>query len=149
MWPSDRFVIAYVALEQKRFVTPGVCQRGNASKAVDRFSTAMVSRDLSRLRTSRTIMLCGKELAVNACWLLRTEIRHSVSTGYSIPLLHTLVWCDQILWTSRQCNISVLITSQLRVKLIPEMNGTAIRRQKICRDSLIRNVRYWKRLCLS
>ena len=49
-----------------------VCQRGNASKAVDRFSTAMVSRDLSRLRTSRAIMLCGKEHAINACWLLRT-----------------------------------------------------------------------------
>ena len=28
----------------------------------------MVSWDLSRLRTSRAIMLCGKELAVNACW---------------------------------------------------------------------------------
>jgi len=41
-----------------------VCKRGNASKAVDRCSTAMVSRDLSRLRTSRAIMLCGKEFAV-------------------------------------------------------------------------------------
>ena len=48
-----------------------------------------------------------------------------------------------------QSELSVLITSQLRIKLIPEMNGTAIRREKICRDSLIRNVRYWKRLCLS
>jgi len=27
----------------------------------------MVSRDLSRLRTSRATMLCGKELVVNAC----------------------------------------------------------------------------------
>jgi len=30
--------------------------------------------------------------------MLRTEIRHSVSTGCSIPLLHTLVWCGQFLW---------------------------------------------------
>jgi len=36
------------------------------SKAIDRCSTAVVSRDLSRLRTSRAIMLCGKEL-VDAC----------------------------------------------------------------------------------
>jgi len=71
-----------------------VCQRGTASKAVDCCSTPMVSRDLSRLRTSCAIMLCVKELAVNACRLLRTEIRHSVSTGYSIPLIHILVWCD-------------------------------------------------------
>ena len=42
-----------------------------------------------------------------------------------------------------QSELYVLITSQLRIKL---MNGTAIRRQKICRDPLIRNVRYWKRL---
>jgi len=32
----------------------------------------MVSRDLRRLRISRAIMLCGKELAVNAC--MGTEI---------------------------------------------------------------------------
>jgi len=48
------------------------CWRGNASKAVDRCSTAMVSRYLSRLRTSRAIMLCGKELVVNA--RMRTEL---------------------------------------------------------------------------
>jgi len=47
------------------------CQRGNASKAIYRWSTAIVSRDLSRLRTSRAIMLCGKEL-VNA--FMRTEM---------------------------------------------------------------------------
>jgi len=49
------------------------CYRGNASKSIDRCSTAMVSRDLTRLRISRAIMLCRKELAVNAC--VRTEIR--------------------------------------------------------------------------
>jgi len=36
---------------------------------------------------------------------LRTEIRYFVSTDYSIPLLHTLVWCDQFLWTTKRCNI--------------------------------------------
>jgi len=79
------------------------CSRGNASKAIDRCSTAMVSRDLSRLRTNRAIMLCGNEPAVNAC--LRTEIHYFVSADYSIPLLHTLVWCDQFLWTTKRCNI--------------------------------------------
>jgi len=53
-----------------------VCWRGNASKAIDRCSTVVVSCDLSRLRTSRAIMLCGKELAVNAC--MRTEICYFV-----------------------------------------------------------------------
>jgi len=38
------------------------CQRGNASKAIDYCNIAVVSRDLSRWRTSRAIMLCGKEL---------------------------------------------------------------------------------------
>ena len=38
------------------------CQRGNASKAIDHCNIAIVSRDLSRLRTSRAILLCGKEL---------------------------------------------------------------------------------------
>ena len=38
------------------------CQRGNASKALDHCNIAIVSRDLSRLKTSRAIMLCGKEL---------------------------------------------------------------------------------------
>ena len=33
------------------------CQRGNASKAIDHCNIAIVSRDLSRLRTSREIML--------------------------------------------------------------------------------------------
>jgi len=37
------------------------CRRGNASKAIDRCNTAIVLRDLSRLRTSRAIMLCGKK----------------------------------------------------------------------------------------
>jgi len=80
-----------------------VCCRGNASKAIDRCSTAMVSRDLSRLGISRAIMLCGNELAVNAC--MRTEIRYFVSPDWGIPLLHTLVWCDQFLWTTKRCNI--------------------------------------------
>jgi len=35
----------------------------------------------------------------------RTEIRYFVSTDDSIPLLHTLVWCDQFLWTTKRCNI--------------------------------------------
>jgi len=73
------------------------------SKAVDRCSTAMVPRDLSRLRTSRAIILCGKELAVNAWW--EWKFRYFMSIGYSIPLLHTLVWCDQYLWTTKRCNI--------------------------------------------
>ena len=42
------------------------CQRGNASKAIDHCNIAIVSRDWSRLRTSRAIMLCGKEI-VNTC----------------------------------------------------------------------------------
>jgi len=49
------------------------CRRGNTSKAMDRCSTAVVSRDLSRLRTSRAITLCGQELVVNAC--MRTKMR--------------------------------------------------------------------------
>jgi len=57
-----------------------VCQRGNASKAIDRCSTVMVTRDLSRLKNSRAIMLCGKELAVNVSACLRTEIRYFMST---------------------------------------------------------------------
>jgi len=48
------------------------CRRGNASKAIDHCSIAIVSRDLSRLRSSRAIMLCGKELVVNSC--MRTEM---------------------------------------------------------------------------
>jgi len=48
------------------------CQRGNSSKAIDHWNIATVSRDLSRLRTSRAIMLCGKEL-VNTC--VRAEMR--------------------------------------------------------------------------
>jgi len=51
---------------------------------------------------SRAIMLCVKELAVNARWERKFVI---LSTDYSIPLLHTLVWCDQFLWTTKRCNI--------------------------------------------
>jgi len=76
------------------------CQRGNAPKAIDRCSTAIASRDLSRLRTSRAIMLCGKEL-VNA-WI-RTEM-HLFCVYIGIPQLHTLVWCDQFPWTQQKPN---------------------------------------------
>ena len=38
------------------------CQKGNASKAIDHCNIAVVSRVLSGLRTSRAIILCGKEL---------------------------------------------------------------------------------------
>ena len=38
------------------------CQKGNASKAIDHRNIAIVSRYLCRLKTSRAIMLCGKEL---------------------------------------------------------------------------------------
>jgi len=47
------------------------CQRGNASKAVDHCNIAIVSRDLSWLRTSRAIMPCGNELADTG---VRTEM---------------------------------------------------------------------------
>jgi len=47
------------------------CWRGNVSKSIDCCSTAMVS--WSRLRTNHAIMLCGKELVINAC--MRMEIR--------------------------------------------------------------------------
>jgi len=61
------------------------CQRGNASKAIEHCNTAMVSRVLCRLRTSRAIMLCGKEL-VNA-WM-RTEMhlfcRHPTTSHTSL-----------------------------------------------------------------
>jgi len=67
------------------------CQRGNASKAVDHCNIAIVSLDLSRLRTGRAIMLCGKEL-VNAC--VRMEMHLFCVYSLCIPQLHTLVWCD-------------------------------------------------------
>jgi len=67
------------------------CQRGNASKAIDRCSTAIVSRDLSRLRTSRTIMLCGKELIVNSC--MRTEMH--LLCIYRLKASHNFIhWFD-------------------------------------------------------
>ena len=145
------------------------CYRGNASKSVDRCSIAIVSRDLSRLRTSHAIMLYRKELAVNAC--MGTEIRlfyivaigrperhmrkashrgseqpqrspeeitllflvcatcirccssrtsrswwtahlvqrqrrscNSIYRLKCIPQFHTLVWCDQFLWTQQKPN---------------------------------------------
>ena len=65
------------------------CQRGNASKAIDHCNIAIVSRDLSRLRTSRATMLCGKEL-VNTC--VRAEVdlfcRHPTTsyTGLMRPV---------------------------------------------------------------
>jgi len=74
------------------------CQRGNASKAIDRCSTATVSRDLSRLWTSRAIMLCGKEL-VNAC--MGTEIHLFCINIPGILQLHTLVWCYYFLWAQQ------------------------------------------------
>jgi len=49
----------------------------------------MVSRDLSRLRTSRAIMLCGKELAVSAC--VKTEIR--LLCTYRIKASNYLIQC--------------------------------------------------------
>jgi len=64
-------------------------QRGNAAKAIDHCNIAIVSRDLSRLRTSRAIMLCGNEL-VNTC--MRTEMhlfcRHPTTsyTGLMRPV---------------------------------------------------------------
>jgi len=67
------------------------CQRGNVSKAIDSCSTAKASRDLSRLRTGRAIMLCGKELVI-AC--MRTEVHLFCVYRLDIPQLHTLVWCD-------------------------------------------------------
>ena len=73
------------------------CQRGNASKAIDHCNIAIVSRDLSRLRTSRAIMLCGKEL-VNTC------VREEMHFFVGIPQLHTLVWWDQFLWTQQKPN---------------------------------------------
>jgi len=60
------------------------CQRGNGSKAIDHCNNAIVSRDLSRLRTSRAIMICGKEL-VNTC------VRAEMDLFVGIPQLHTLV----------------------------------------------------------
>ena len=54
---------------------------------IDLCSTAIVSRDLSWLRTSRAIMLGGKELAVDAC--MRTEIR--LLCNYRLKASHTLV----------------------------------------------------------
>jgi len=64
------------------------CQRGNASRAIDRCSTAIVSRDLSRLRTSRAIMLCGKEL-VNPSMRMEMLLFRVYRLG--IPQLHALV----------------------------------------------------------
>jgi len=40
------------------------CQRRNASKTIDHCNITIVSRDLSRLRTSRAIMLCGRSLSL-------------------------------------------------------------------------------------
>ena len=63
------------------------CQRGNASKAIDHCNIAIVSRDLSRLRTSGDITLCGKEL-VTKC--VRAEMhlfcRHP-TTSYTTSLM--------------------------------------------------------------
>ena len=64
------------------------CQRGNAPRAIDRCSTAVVSRGLSRLRTSCAVMLCGKEL-VNPC--TRTEMHLFCVYRLGIPQLHTLL----------------------------------------------------------
>jgi len=66
-------------------------QRGNASKAIDHCNIAIVSRDLNRLRISRAIMLCGKEL-VNT-WM-GTEMHLFCVYRLGIPQLHTLVRCD-------------------------------------------------------
>jgi len=76
------------------FINIRECWRGNTSKAIDHFSTAMVSRDLSRLRIIRAMMLCGKELAVNACMgtemclLCIYRLRHPITsyTGLMRPI---------------------------------------------------------------
>jgi len=64
-------------------------QRGNASKALDHCNIAIVPRDLSRLRTSRAIMVYGKEL-VNTCVRVEMHLfcRHPTTsyTGMMRPV---------------------------------------------------------------
>jgi len=64
-------------------------QRGNASKAIDHCNIAIVSGDLSRLRTSRAITLCGKGL-VTICVRAEMDLfcRHPTTsyTGLMRPV---------------------------------------------------------------
>jgi len=71
----------------------------NASKVIDWCTTIMVSRDLSRLRTSHVIMHCGNELAVNAC--MGAKIRLLCIYTKGIQLLRTPAWRVQCLWTQQ------------------------------------------------
>ena len=65
------------------------CQRRNASKAIDNCNIAIVSQDLSRLRTSHVIILCGNEL-VNTCVRAEMDLfsRHPTTsyTGLMRPV---------------------------------------------------------------
>jgi len=69
------------------------CQGGYASKTTDSCNAAIVSRDLSRLRTSRAIMHCGKEL-VNTC--MRAELhlfcRHPTTSCTVFSSKLQIVW---------------------------------------------------------
>jgi len=73
------------------------CQRGNASKTIDHCNIAVVSRGLSRLRTSRAIMLCGKEL-VNTC------VRGEMDLFCRHPTTSYTGLIDQFLWTHQKPN---------------------------------------------
>ena len=74
------------------------CQRGNASKAIDHCNIALVSRDLSRLRTS----VC------QSCFAEKNSLIHAWERKcicfVGIPQLRTLVWWDQFLWTQQKPN---------------------------------------------
>jgi len=92
------------------------CWRGNVSKSIDCCSTAMVSWDLSRLRTSHAIMLCGKELVINACMRMEIHLLCICSRGDE-PICYRGPLC-QLLLSKRAAQFLVILWNLLKTNTI-------------------------------